>query len=203
MDSPPGTDPTENSATGFLIFVWTMCGISFVVLSARFYTVGVILKRIRLADYLMLGSYMCALVNDGVMTTLYYNGLGRHVFTLEKRQIVLFGRYSYFSTVWTIPAQMLGRVSFCYFLLDVVGKGRWRVSVWVCIVTQIFVNMCAMVVLVFQCGTTFGIVWSAEPGREQHCIPVIALRFTLYFFSSMFLPFPQPLHNVTKGTDTN
>jgi hypothetical protein len=108
-------------------------------------------------------------------------GLGRHRYYVDPADLKLFGRWVWFSGLWTSVAPMLGRVSICLFLL---GLGKQfkivQYSLWTCIAVQVITQgFLADFLMLFECGSHIEISWNRLPNRNK-CLSPRAVVNALY-----------------------
>ncbi|KAG9772668.1 hypothetical protein KCU95_g14982, partial [Aureobasidium melanogenum] len=129
--------------------VWVLLGISTVVVTTRLTIKFRTTRRLYLDDGLMALALLLAWVHAVFLQISFCNGLGRHVFYLEPAQRYLAIKYGFLSLIWSYFCPMLGRLSFCAFLLCVANTDprtkKW--PIWMFIILQLIVNVLASFIL--------------------------------------------------------
>ncbi|KAK1807303.1 hypothetical protein LTR12_018351 [Friedmanniomyces endolithicus] len=133
----------------------------------RLYAKGRILKRLGLDDVLMTTALLVAIAHAIVMTIAYHYGWGRHTQYLSDYQILNAVKWISVSQGMGVVAPALGRISFCLFMLQIVGlTSRWkRLSLHVTWMSQILINTVCVVMIYTQSGVHVSALWGAERAK--------------------------------------
>ena len=60
-DIPKPNGPDINIGASLVTLEWALAGIAGIVLGLRLFTVAIVLRRVQLADYLMLVAFVCSI----------------------------------------------------------------------------------------------------------------------------------------------
>lgn len=161
--------------------VWVLISLSALVCAARLYVKVKIAKKIFWDDILIVlalvllpaeqvsqTSSLTSCQVTGAMhavciTASQHYGLGRHMYYIAENPQNLSNtlRVGFYTFVWAFLSPMAGRLSFCFFLLWVIGENprikRW--PIYSAMVIQVAVNIASIVVMYAQCGTDLNILW--------------------------------------------
>jgi len=180
---PGGEEPDYNMGIGLLAYIWTLTGISAVALGLRLFTVYHVLNRVRAADYVMVASFIFNVAAGAAMTKACQWGLGRHIYYLSPEQIMNVLKYTILLSGPMMLSVMLGRVSFCFFLLSTVGtENLIRVLLWTALISQVLVNICYIVVQYSSCGSHITALW--DNTVHAKCVPYNTMIDYLYYNSA-------------------
>jgi len=183
---PPINGPLQpdKSMSGSLIaFVWTLSGISGIIIALRLFAVYKVLNRVRAADYLMVAAYITILITGVLITKSCQYGIGRHIYYLSPDQILNAMKYTTVMVGPLVFATMLARLSFCAFLLATFGpKKIARVILWIAMVSQVLVNLSQVIIQYAACGTHISTVWNRN--SETKCVSYATMINYLYFLSA-------------------
>jgi rhodopsin domain-containing protein len=108
------------------------------------------------------------------------SGFGQHVWYLSYEQIQEALRYGYLMAGWGVSSPMFGRVSFCFFMLNISKSERVvRWSLIFCIVTQFLLNVTAIILIYSACGTHIQALWDSRVTAK--CLSrLVYLDFTYF-----------------------
>lgn len=138
------------------------------------------------------------------ITASQHYGLGRHMYYIAENPQNLSNtlRVGFYTFVWAFLSPMAGRLSFCFFLLWVIGENprvkRW--PIYSAMVIQVVVNIASIVVMYAQCGTDLNILWDLLRAGEvsTRCWDP-RIQTWWGYFSGCMLP---NRNRVTRGTDS-
>ncbi|KAH0362505.1 hypothetical protein KCU65_g7975, partial [Aureobasidium melanogenum] len=178
------TTPDVDLSAPVVRVVWVLLGMSTVVVTTRLAIKFRTTRRLYLDDGLMALALFLAWVHAVFLQVSFCNGLGRHVFYLEPANRYLALKYGFLSLVWSYFCPMLGRLSFCAFLLCVADTDprtkKW--PIWMFIVLQIIVNVLASVLLLATCGNHLDGLFALDLGSYfTYCLPVEIQTNYAYF----------------------
>jgi hypothetical protein len=203
-DIPKPNGPDVNIGASVIALEWALAGVAALVLGLRWVTVAVITRRIQRADYFMVLAFVrhyipetsvpnmiqiCAVVQGVLLTASFEWGLGRHFYYLTDDERFHAMRFLFLLQGWGIASPMFGRISFCLFLLYIVGNNnkrytRW--SLWFAVAAQAIVNLATIVLIYTQCGTHPQKLW--DPSVHANCLgPEVQTNFS-YFQSGKSYP---------------
>jgi hypothetical protein len=211
MDALPRPNgPDDNHGTSLIIFQWSLAGIAAVVLGLRLFTAGAILRKVSIADYLMLSSFVrlpkttfpivdanmmeaCAVIG-GVLTTKSYQwGLGRHLYYLNDEQIIQTLKYATLQAGFTCASSAFARTSFCLFMLGFVTDNRFIQScLWLSIFAQAIASLVFIVITYSACGTHIAAEWDYHV--QAHCLGLEVLKHNTYFLFGRLITLFLSLH---------
>ncbi|PSK43768.1 hypothetical protein B9Z65_7282 [Elsinoe australis] len=143
--------------------VWVLISLSALVCAARLYIKVKIAKKIFWDDIFILLALVTGAMHAVCITASQHYGLGRHMYYIAENPQNLSNtlRVGFYTFVWAFLSPMAGRLSFCFFLLWVIGENprikRW--PIYSAMVIQVVVNIASIVVMYAQCGTDLNILW--------------------------------------------
>jgi hypothetical protein len=202
---PKPNGPDVNIGPSLIGLEWGFAGLAAIVLGLRLFTAAAILRRVRIADYLMALAFVCissssssffpffqkwrflltrkqisAVVQGALLTASYKWGLGRHFYYLDDEQRFHAMRFAFLLQGWGIASPMFGRISFCLFMLYIVGENRYmRLSLWFSIISQVVVNVATIILIYSQCGSHPEALW--DPRVHATCLSPRAQTNFSYF----------------------
>jgi len=183
-DIPKPDGPDVNIGPSILAVEWALAGIAAVVLALRWISVVFFLRRVSLADYLMLLAFICAVVQGALLTESYKWGLGRHFYYLTDVQRFHAMRLLFLLQGWGIASPMFGRISFSFFMLHIFGErkhnkfsAQW--PFWFTIISQAIVNIATIILIYTQCGAHPQALW--DPTVHAQCLSPQAQTNFSYF----------------------
>ena len=168
----------ENNAYALVDTAWPFLGISTVLMIGRLYSKIFKLHRYALDDGLMLFAWVLlishrfffnikaeleqvtALVYTAAVQTGFHFGMGRHWEYLTVSLGVDILRWIYIAQAFAIISPALGRISFCFYLLAMIGKTRHllRYPLHVFIILQAVFNFALIVTLYSVCGADMEVI---------------------------------------------
>ncbi|KAI9653627.1 MAG: hypothetical protein M1821_006974 [Bathelium mastoideum] len=183
------TQPSDiNIGTTFLILSWVGFAVSTPVVILRFWVaLGLVKRRLAIHDWMILCSVIFNLVSCILGSYAVHWGLGRHEVFLSYSQQFHAQKFTTFLEPVIITAPMFGRVSFAFFLLNILGpRDKWfRVSLWAVIAIQFLQDAAIIIELFTQCGTHTDALWDPHVNAAKDCIP-LTLQTVLAYLSSAF-----------------
>src|ERR1700753_3523189 len=103
-------------------------------------------------------------IGGAFLTMAVEFGLGRRFSYLSIDQVIESGKYMIFMLSFTTASIMIGRISFCVFLLRAIGtEPIVQILLWCCIVTQALVNGVAIILNFSECGLHMDYIWNLAP----------------------------------------
>ena len=99
-----------------------------------------------------------------MITESYQHGFGRHSIFLTSHQQINATKWIFISQGLGVVAPMFGRLSFCLYMLQIVGHSsvwqRW--SLLVMMLLQFLINTSCVIMIYAQCGTHVSALWGTE-----------------------------------------
>jgi hypothetical protein len=112
-------------------------------------------------------------------------GLGRHIYYLSPDQIQNAVKYIVLMTAPVVTGVMLGRISFCLFLLSTVGAERSvRATLWITLILQALVNVIAIILQYSSCGLHFSALWNHS--IHARCLSYQSIYDYLFFLGGSY-----------------
>lgn len=107
-----------------------------------------------------------------IVTILYNLGLGRHVPDMQIFGSPKFAEYFYFGHVLGFIAPLFGRISFCLYMLRVLGvvSVSRRVTIWTVIALQVVINVTIAILVFTQCGSFYALWKHGFESDTSTCI---------------------------------
>jgi hypothetical protein len=123
------------------------------------------------------------LVVGGVLTTKACQwGIGRHIYYLTPEQIMNALMYSVLLVGPLNLSTVLGRASFCLFLLSAIGTNlHVRILLWAALISQALINMSMIILQYSGCGSHLTAVW--DTSIHAKCISYSMMIKYIYFTS--------------------
>ena len=105
------------------------------------------------------------------MTIAYRWGLGRHLTSLAPADATEGLKFILVLESFSIMTSMFGRISFCVFLLYLVGptKRMQRAILWANIIQQLAINTVMLIQIYAQCGSQIAALWDQEVAAHAKC----------------------------------
>ncbi|PNS17839.1 hypothetical protein CAC42_16 [Sphaceloma murrayae] len=156
--------PDLDQGPALVRILWVLTAISTLFCMARLFVKIKLTRKIFWDDVFILLALAMGYMHAICITASQKSGLGRHMFYIaanpeDLSQTLKVGFYSF---VWAFLSPMAGRLSFCFFLLWVIGENsrvkRWPIYVFM--VLQVVVNVASVVVMYAQCGKELDILWT-------------------------------------------
>ncbi|KAK1749420.1 hypothetical protein QBC47DRAFT_441941 [Echria macrotheca] len=151
---PPGANgsyadgPDADVGDGLMIVAWVFWSLASVVLMSRLVAAIAFVNQLRPSEYLMMAAYLCATVQNALITISLRDGLGHHTWFLTPDQIDASLRFGCYTQGWSIAAASLARISCCVFLLGFVSQfQRHRWSLWTLLVLQVLTGVLIIIVI--------------------------------------------------------
>lgn len=94
-------------------------------------------------------------------------GFGQHVWDLDTTKVVpKVIMFDYLTQTFGIAGGTLGRISFIFFVIELLGTRRsHRVILWVILGLQILTNVMLIVILFVQCPGHGSAIWTKDGGK--------------------------------------
>lgn len=109
-----------------------------------------------LATYRSSKIHTMVLYNQKLIISLYSSewGLGRHFYYLSPMQRSTAMKWDFYSQPLAVAAAMVSRTGMMWFLLTcfAASEKKIRVSIIICAIVQIVVNMVTILQIIVQCG---------------------------------------------------
>lgn len=147
-----------------------MDGIAAVIVALRLITSGFVLRKVTIADYLMVSALLFGIANNACITVSEENGLGRHIMYLTPVQIVTALKWQTIAEPLGIMSPTMGRLSFTIYMLRLVGRDRiQRYILHFCIYFNIIVNFLCIILIFVQCGVHVTAIWDNHAPGANKC----------------------------------
>ncbi|KAH8683375.1 hypothetical protein BGZ60DRAFT_561061 [Tricladium varicosporioides] len=144
--------PDIDIAGPMMRIVWTMYGITIVVVALRFYTQWRITKSLGLGDSMMALSVAFATGILAMLTVQYHYGLGRRFFYLTPQQKIEALKFNFAGQPLGIMAAAFGRNASCILMLQLFGTTNFRARLlWFTFWQSIIVNLLTCILIFVQC----------------------------------------------------
>ncbi|KAF2246309.1 hypothetical protein BU26DRAFT_461975 [Trematosphaeria pertusa] len=177
------TLPSEGDADrgGLMIkFLWSFGGIAGVILATGLYAKIRLLRHLRSTDYMVIMAYICAIIQNALLTEACRWGLGRHSRYLDRAEKYQTMKFIFLCQGWGVASPMFGRISICLLLLNfVVSNLRLKWFLWFLVITQAVVNILTIVLIYVQCGSHVSALW--DPEVDAKCwSPLVQRNFGFF-----------------------
>lgn len=166
MASQGPPPPNVSAGPMMLQAIWSMDGIAAILVALRLIASGYVLRKVSIADYLMVAALLFGISNNICITISEHYGLGRHIMYLKPLQIVNTLKWQTISEPLGIMSPTLGRIAFAVYMLKLVGpdrKKRW--TLLFCIVFSAIVNVLCIILIFAQCEHVQSIYDTHVDGR--------------------------------------
>ncbi|KAA8565430.1 hypothetical protein EYC84_009290 [Monilinia fructicola] len=162
--------------------MWIIAAIAIIVVAARFYVRYAYLNKIRMDDWLMLTSLVCAVLCTSLNTVAILRGLGRHKQFLNSLQIAEATKWSYLAQPIGILAAAIGRLSVAYLLVSILPRHQKGQRIFLYGIGYSHVVMTfGMVIFIYAQCHPINAYWNRELGT---CLDPNGRRYFGYFLGS-------------------
>jgi hypothetical protein len=126
------------------------------------------------------------MAQSSLITVSVYWGLGRHMSYLNNKKIVNARKFLILCQAWGIAAPTLGRMSFCFYLLQFVYTySIARNLLYFFIGSQSIINLLTIVLIYVQCGARVEALW--DNSVDATCWNIFVQRDMGFFQSGKSL----------------
>lgn len=182
----PGDKNIPNQAPALLAVIWSLGGLSTIVMVLRLYTRMRIVARVAWDDYLMVVSWVCNMLFSSFLTVSAHFGLGKHIFDLDPYHAKTAMHWDFLAQNWGVMTPMFGRISFAVTLLNLVGTSKLKKNLlWAAIVTQVLAGVSTVILIYVQCGTKIAALWDPAVRAHANCWSPDVQTFYGFFQSSV------------------
>ncbi|RAL62731.1 hypothetical protein DID88_004574 [Monilinia fructigena] len=174
--------PQDNRGPLVLQLMWIAASIAIIAVAARFYVRYTYLNKIRIDDWLMLTSLLCAVLCTSLNTVAVLRGLGRHKRFLNSLQIAEATKWSYLAQPIGILAAAIGRLSVAYLLVSILPRHQKGQRIFLYGIGYSHVLMTfGMVIFIYAQCQPINAYWNRELGS---CLDPSGRRYFGYFLGS-------------------
>lgn len=145
--------------------IWSMDAIAAIIVALRLVASGFVLRKVTVADYLMVAALLFGISNNICITISEHYGLGRHIMYLTPFQIVNALKWQTIAEPLGIMSPTIGRIAFAVYMLKLVGLDRRKIwTLYFCIVFSAVVNLLCIILIFVQCEHVQSIYDTHVPG---------------------------------------
>ncbi|KAI1208438.1 uncharacterized protein F4807DRAFT_431339 [Annulohypoxylon truncatum] len=153
------------SGTALNVVNWVGASLSIVVFAARAWTRFFIVRSIGLDDLLMFISLLASLAAAGLITASVHYGMGS-----ETEGSILASKYSFLSGIPVLIAQAIGRISFAFTLLSILGITMVRRWFLFAIIGLQVVFLVVDLALSYGLCSPVSVFWNSTLPEAQVCL---------------------------------
>ncbi|KAL9607896.1 MAG: hypothetical protein Q9167_007234 [Letrouitia subvulpina] len=162
---PPGGD--VNKAPMLRAVICSELAVATIVVGMRFFTRLKLIHSPGMDDWIMLATFVCAVVGSSLDLAGMEYGIGRHVYYLDHPSAVYATKLDWLCQAFVITALTIGKVSVAFFILRL-SNTRWHFYFLHTInITLLLINVPLIIWTYAQCKPT-ALLWDLTlPGRCQ------------------------------------
>ncbi|RDW56607.1 hypothetical protein BP5796_13072 [Coleophoma crateriformis] len=167
MEIPQPSEGDIDIGRPMMVIIWTLYGITIVVVAIRLYVQARITRRLGLGDAMMVLSVASGLGLCALLTVQRHYGLGRHFFFLDPHQRIMALKYNFIGQPFGIMGPSFGRMACVMLMLQLFGTTKWRRrGLWFLFWESLVVNTITIVLIYVQCEHVQSL-WDpiGHPGR--------------------------------------
>ncbi|KAI9369371.1 hypothetical protein BJX61DRAFT_151207 [Aspergillus egyptiacus] len=132
MDAPRRGHPSDNKGPKILAVLWGLTGFTTVVVLARMYIRGRMLRNIGLDDWLIAFSLFMALVYCAITTANVAIGYGKHAYVLDSKTVETASLINSLSFLFGIISFSVPKIAVTYMLNRILNPSFWqKTGLWV------------------------------------------------------------------------